>query len=179
MNPSELSKFMSLILRHKPVQFGLTLDAEGYTPLNELLEAIVSGGHADVTLEDIVDVVEHNEPDKKRFTIVENDIRANYGHSIEGKIEHKPVPPPPILFHGTHDGAVSSILSTGLKPMGRQYVHLTTNMELAKRVGCRRGKPVIIKVNSAAAYNHGVKFYRANDAFWLVDDLPASYLTRT
>lgn len=178
MSPKDLSKFMSLMLRHKPTEFGLTLDAEGFTPLNELLEAITSSGHGDVTLDDIINVVEHNEPEKKRFTIVENDIRANYGHSIEGKIEHKPVPPPAVLYHGTHDGAVTSILSGGLKPMGRQYVHLTTNLELAKRVGCRRGKPVIIKVNAASAYNHGVKFYRANDAFWLVDDLPPAYLTR-
>jgi putative RNA 2'-phosphotransferase len=177
MNQKDLSKFMSLILRHEPTKFGLVLDAEGYTPMNELLEAIQSS-HPEVTLDDIVEVVEHNEPLKKRFTIVENDIRANYGHSIEGKIAHEEVMPPDVLYHGTYEEAVAPILASGLKPMSRQYVHLTTNRDLAKRVGGRRGKPVVLKVDANVAWKQFVKFYRANDTFWLVDNLPAVYLTR-
>ena len=131
MNPKDLSKFMSLILRHKPTEYGLMLDAEGYTPINELLEAIGKG----VTYDDIAHVVENVEPDKKRFTIVGNDIRANYGHSISGKIQHEEATPPNALWHGTYEAAKSQILKTGLKPMSRQYVHLTTDFELARRVG--------------------------------------------
>lgn len=177
MNPKDLSKFMSLMLRHEPTKFGLVLDAEGYTPMNELLEAIQSA-HPEVTLDDIVDVVEHNEPQKKRFAIVENDIRANYGHSIEGKIVHEEAKPPEILYHGTHTDAVAPILSNGLWPMSRQYVHLTTNRDLAQRVGGRRGKPVLIRIDAEVAWRQHVKFYRANEMFWLVDNMPAVYLTR-
>lgn len=177
MNPKDLSKFMSLILRHEPTKFGIVLDAEGYTPMNELLEAIQSS-HPEVTLDGIVEIVEHNEPLKKRFTIVENDIRANYGHSIEGKIAHEEAKPPEILYHGTYEEVVVPILANGLKPMSRQYVHLTTNRELAKRVGGRRGKPVVLEVHADVAWKQFVKFYRANDTFWLVDNMPAVYLTR-
>lgn len=176
MKPKDLSKFMSLILRHEPTKFGIDLDGEGYTPINELVEAIVAAGH-DISIDDIMNVVENVEPEKKRFTVIENDIRANYGHSIEGKIVHEEAEPPAILYHGTHDSAVGSILTSGLKPMSRQYVHLTTNLDLARRVGCRRGKPVVMYVDASAAFKSGVKFYKANNAFWLVDNMPASFLS--
>lgn len=177
MKPKDLSKFMSLILRHEPTKFGVVLDAEGFTPMNELLEAIQSA-HPDTTLEDIADIVENNEPEKKRFTIVENDIRANYGHSIDGKIQHEVAVPPNVLYHGTHEGAVVQIALNGLKPMSRQYVHLTNNLDLAMRVGGRRGKPTVLQIGALSAHTDGVKFYRANDMFWLVDSVPARYISR-
>lgn len=168
---------MSLILRHEPTKFGIVLDAEGFTPMNELLEAIQSS-HPDATLEAIADIVENNEPEKKRFTIVENDIRANYGHSIEGKIQHEEARPPEVLYHGTHEDAVALILASGLKPMNRQYVHLTNNLDLAQRVGGRRGKPVVLQIHADIAWRQLVKFYKANQMFWLVDSMPAPYISR-
>lgn len=175
MNPKDLSKFMSLVLRHEPTKFGVVLDAEGYTPLNELLEAIVSS-HSEITVDDIINVVENVEPDKKRFTIEGGDIRANYGHSIRDKIEHEIATPPQTLYHGTYAEAVQRIKETGLKPMRRQYVHLTSDYALAARVGARRGKPVVLEIDTTKAHLGGVKFYRANERFWLVDELPAAYI---
>ena len=166
---------MSLILRHEPTKFGVVLDAEGYTPINELLEAINSS-HSEVTIDDIVNVVENVEPDKKRFTIEGGDVRANYGHSIAGKIEHDEAAPPQRLYHGTSVENYAQIKSTGLKPMRRQYVHLTNDYALAARVGARRGKPVVLEIDATKAHLGGVKFYRANERFWLVDSLPATYI---
>ena len=169
---------MSLILRHEPKKFGVLLDAEGYTPLNELLQAMNAAHDLsyDITDDDIRNVVENVEPDKKRFSIVGNDIRANYGHSIDGKIQHEEAVPPGTLWHGTNANVEAQIRAEGLKPMSRQYVHLTTDRNLAVRVGMRRGSPIALKIFASIAHSHGIKFYKAYEAFWLVDSLPAEYI---
>lgn len=173
----DLSKLLSFMLRHEPAKFGLVLDAEGFTPLEEVLRA-VQQSFADATLDDLVAVVTTIEPDKQRFSIVETEIRANYGHSVTDRIAQSAAVPPALLFHGTHDAAVAVILRDGLKPMRRQYVHMTPAADLARRVGARRGKPMLIEVDAGAALAAGVAFYRANENFWLADEVPASFLRR-
>jgi putative RNA 2'-phosphotransferase len=172
----KLSKLLSLMLRHEPAKFGLVLDGEGFASLEETLRA-VRGSLPQATEADIVAVVETIEPDKRRFSIVERDIRANYGHSLGERIRHATAIPPDQLLHGTHAAAVALILRTGLEPMKRQYVHLTPNAELAGRVGARRGKPVLLRVDARAAYAAGIEFYRANESFWLANSVPARFLS--
>ena len=172
-----LSKLMSLILRHEPEKFGVVLDAEGYTPMQELLEAI-RRERPGVTEADLRTVVATLEPQKQRYSIVDADIRANYGHSLDGKIRHVAAVPPAILFHGTAEKAVAAILASGLRPMARQYVHLTEDRGLALKVGGRHGKPRLIQVDAARAHAEGVLFYRANPSFWLADGVPAKFLLK-
>ena len=172
-----LSKLMSLMLRHQPAQFALQLDAEGFAPLEDVVCA-VQGKMGGISVADIVAVVETLEPDKRRFSIVDGDIRANYGHSLAARILHEPARPPDRLCHGTHENAAPAVLRDGLAPMKRQYVHLTSDRQLAARVGARRGQPVLLDVAAGAAYRDGVRFYRANEAFWLADASPAKYQSR-
>ena len=171
----QMSKFMSLMLRHEPAKFGLSLDAEGFTPLADVVAAL-RAKFADATAADVIAVVETNEPDKRRFTILDDDIRANYGHSLAERIEQQVAEPPALLLHGTHEHAVARILAEGLAPMKRQYVHMTASPDLALRVGARRGKPVLLEIDAAQAHTSGVVFYRANDSFWLADTVPARFL---
>lgn len=173
-----LSKMMSLILRHEAERFGLVLDPEGFVSIEELLAA-VRRELPDTTRDDISAVVRTIEPDKQRFTIEGDDIRANYGHSMGSRVQHEIASPPAVLFHGTARAALESILASGLKPMRRQYVHLTLEPELARRVGGRHGPPVLLRVHASAASSAGVPFYRANPAFWLADSVPARYLEVT
>lgn len=173
----KLSKLLSLMLRHEPSKFGLTLDAEGYAPLEEVLEAM-RAEVPDVTAQDIEAVVETIEPDKRRFSILADDIRANYGHSITERIRHESAVPPEVLIHGTTEPAAVRILVEGLAPMRRQYVHLTLDAALAAKVGGRRGSPVLLEVDTRAAGESGVVFYRANENFWLADSVPAQFLRR-
>jgi putative RNA 2'-phosphotransferase len=170
-----LSKFLSLMLRHQPEKFGLTLDAEGFAPLEDVLRA-VRAQMTDVTAADIAAMIEHIEPDKRRFTIVDQDIRANYGHSLDARIRHAAATPPAILLHGTTEASLAVILREGLSPMRRQYVHLTNDRALATRVGARRGPPVLLEVDALGAHDAGVPFYRANESFWLADAVPARWL---
>jgi putative RNA 2'-phosphotransferase len=173
----QLSKLLSLMLRHAPHEFDLVLDAEGFAPLEDVVRAARSR-LATISEADIVRVVETIEPDKQRFSIVDGDIRANYGHSLRERIVHSAAQPPELLFHGTHEAAAPIVLREGLAPMKRQYVHLTPNRDLATRVGGRRGKPVFLDVSAGAAHRDGHKFYRANESFWLADSVPAHYLAR-
>lgn len=170
-----ISKLLALILRHKPEQLGIELDAEGYAPLSEVLAAVRSQ-IASATLADLEAVVTQLEPEKNRYSIVDGEIRANYGHSFEGRIQHEAGVPPPVLWHGTPESAIQQISQQGLHPMRRQYVHLTTQPELATRIGARHGKPRLLKVDAAAAHAQGTIFYRANDAFWLALHIPPQHL---
>ena len=170
-----ISKALSLILRHEPHRFGIALDPEGYAPLDEVLNAVrtrVSG----VSEQDIEAVIREVEPDKCRFTLSDGEIRANYGHSTADKIIHEPTLPPASLLHGTSEQWVNVILEQGIRPMRRQYVHLTTNGDLAARVGSRHGKVRVLNVDSAAAHAAGVTFYRANESFWLANWIPPAFI---
>lgn len=171
-----ISKVLSLILRHKPEQFGVVLDAEGYALIEDVLAAVRTR-MPDVTEHDLAVVVETIEPDKRRFTLTADAIRANYGHSLRERIEHEVQVPPAILWHGTNEKAAPIILSSGIRPMQRQYVHLTTERDLAARIGARRGSVCILKVEALRAHAEGVPFYRANDSFWLADLVPARFVS--
>jgi putative RNA 2'-phosphotransferase len=173
-----LSKLMSLILRHKPEDFGVVLDAEGYAPIDEIVRAVASR-MPDASEEDLMRVVETIEPDKRRFSVSERDIRANYGHSIAERIVQSPAVPPAMLLHGTSERAVDNILSGGIRPMRRQYVHLTTSADLAARIGLRHGSVCVLTVDASRAHEAGIAFYRANEAFWLADHVPAEFVRRT
>ena len=171
-----LSKLLSLMLRHEPDKFGLTLDENGFTPLDDVLKAVQSRkpwGNA--TLADICYVVRNS--DKQRYEIEGDQIRARYGHSVAQKIEHAPIEPPQILYHGTSPNALEAIKSDGLKSMKRQYVHLSIEPEQARIVGSRHHpRPVILKVRAHDAWHRGVKFYRPEERLFLADEVPAEFI---
>lgn len=170
-----LSKLLSLMLRHQPEQFGVVLDPEGYADLWEVLLAVQTRV-PDATETDLRDIVTTLETDKQRFSIIDGEIRANYGHSLADRIQHQPVAPPAVLLHGTTETALPGIAARGILPMKRQYVHLTTDERLAIRIGSRRGAARAIKIDAARAHAEGVPFYRANDTFWLADEIAPRYL---
>jgi len=170
----KLSKTMSHILRHRPREFHLVLDPEGFVSLEELLVAI-KARRPRTSLEELMEVVASCE--KGRFEIVDDDIRACYGHSVKGKIEHETVVPPEVLYHGTSRKFLDSIRKDGLKPMKRQYVHLTLRRDFAENVGRRRDpRPAILVVEALNAHEAGISFYKANEDFYLADMVPAKFI---
>ena len=171
-----ISKHMSQLLRHTPEAAGLSLDPEGYVHVSDLVFAL-RRQVPEATAETILTVISKVEPQKQRFTIVDNYIRANYGHSFLDKIIHCTDQPPDTLFHGTSTSAVTSILANGLHPMKRQYVHLTSDQQLAIKVGSRHGMPCLIRVDALSAYRDGQIFYKANQTFWLVESLASRFLS--
>ena len=174
----DLSKLLSLILRHDAARFEVPLDPEGFAHLPDVLRAVRTR-LPQTQLEDILAVVRVVDPGKQRFTVDGDEIRANYGHSLAQRIEHEVAAPPSVLFHGTHEAALAAVLASGLRPMGRQYVHLTVEAALARTIGARHGRAVVLRVDTASAAEAKVVFYRANPMFWLADFVPPAYLTRS
>jgi len=176
----KLSKFLALILRHQPERFALELDDEGWTSLSEVME-ILRGlpNFRWATRADVMTVVEEGTGDgKRRFQVEENRIRARYGHSLARRIRYQACVPPSLLYHGTSPGALESIHREGLRPQGRQYVHLSPDFETALRVGARHAeRPVVLTVHAAEAHLAGVAFYQAEEAIYLAKHIPVEFLS--
>ena len=174
MSLKETSKFISLILRHKPETIGITLDEHGWANVDELIAGIAKTHPIDMAiLEQIV-----AEDEKQRYSFNEDKtlIRANQGHSIPVDVELEEKQPPEILYHGTGEKYVSSINEQGLIPKSRLYVHLSGDEETARKVGQRHGKPVIYKGKSGDMYRDGYKFFRSVNGVWLTKSVPVKYL---
>jgi putative RNA 2'-phosphotransferase len=172
-----LSRTVSHALRHDPGAYGVTLDAEGWVDVDQLLAAIGRKkkhltGATEQQLRDILATSA-----KTRFELRGGRVRARYGHSIEGRIEHQRVDEPPaILFHGTARRNVSSIRERGLLPSGRQYVHLSGDRALAVQVGRRHGEPIVFVVDTAAARQQGIQFFIVDDDVYLAETIPPTAL---
>lgn len=171
----QISKFMSLVLRHKPETIGLALNENGWADIQEMIDKMNATG-AEVDFELIQTVVETN--DKKRFAFNEDQtmIRASQGHSVEVDLELTELQPPELLYHGTIQESVDLIRTEGLKKMSRQHVHLSKDKETAHKVGSRRGKPVILVVRAAAMHAAGHSFYLSANEVWLTDEVPVQYI---
>jgi putative RNA 2'-phosphotransferase len=171
-----LSKRMSRALRHDPARLGLVLDDEGWTWVDALVRSLSAPGNP-VTRADVEDVVRHGS--KQRYELDGERIRARYGHSVEGRVDLPVGDPPPELFHGTAPRTAAVIVQEGLRPMGRQFVHLSADEETARRVGARHGgRPVLLVVDTLAAAASGVVFRHGNEDTWLADEVPARFLRR-
>ena len=171
------SKFLSLILRHQPELIGIQLDQNGWVLVHELLEKANSYGvHIDhQTLNQIVTT-----NSKKRFAYNEtfDKIRASQGHSVAIELGYRNQTPPEILYHGTGEKWVESILKTGIQKQNRQHVHLSGDLDTAKKVGQRHGKPIIFNVFEEAMYNDNFVFFISDNGVWLTDYVPIRYLEK-
>ena len=167
------SKFLSLVLRHKPETIGITLDSAGWVNVRVLLAAM--GDRMDRALLDRV-VAENN---KKRFEFSPSGlrVRASQGHTLTVDLGYEPQEPPGYLFHGTPITALPSIRATGLSKMDRHAVHLSEDGATAQTVGSRHGKCVVLCVYAGTMYWNGYgKFYKSTNGVWLTDCVPPEFL---
>ena len=176
MSDKDTSKFIALILRHKPETIGISLDEHGWADVRELIEG-VSKTHP-FTMTDIERIVAEDEKQRYSFNDDKTLIRANQGHSIPVDVELEAVVPPEILYHGTGEKYVEMIDAEGLIPKSRLYVHLSPDKETAVNVGSRHGRPVVYKVKSGEMHRDGIVFYRSVNGVWLVKAVPVKYLEK-
>ena len=171
-----ISRFISLILRHSPETIGLELDSAGWANIDELIE--LSNVYGKIfnhkNLEYLVET-----SGKQRFSISTcgTRIRANHGHSIRVNIINEDEEPPAHLFHGTARRFVKDILAAGITPQTRQFVHLSTTKKIAKKVGRRHGKPVVLHIDSNQMSQDGYKFFCSASGVWLTDHVPLKYIS--
>ena len=176
MNLNKTSRFISMILRHKPEVIGITLDEHGWADVSELIEGVNKVHPLD--METLEEIVRTNEKQRFSFNEDKTKIRANQGHTITVDVELEEKAPPEFLYHGTGDKYVESIDSTGLEPRQRLYVHLSTDKEMAAKVGQRHGTPVVYRVNSGQMANDGYVFYLSVNGVWLTKAVPVKYLVK-
>ena len=176
MSIQETSKFISLILRHKPETIGITLDEHGWANVDELIEGI-SKTH-EINREILEEIVRTDNKQRYSFNEDKTLIRANQGHSIPVDVELEEVEPPKYLYHGTGEKFRESIDAEGLKPKSRIYVHLSEDIETATKVGNRHGKPVVYRVFAGWMHKEGFIFYRSVNGVWLTKEVPTKYIKR-
>lgn len=170
------SKYISLILRHKPEVIGITLDDHGWADTQALIEG-VNRTHP-LTMELLEEIVRTDEKQRYSFNADKSRIRANQGHSIPIDADLAETEPPETLYHGTGEKSVASIERDGLRPMSRLYVHLSPDTETARSVGSRHGKPVIYIVLAGEMHRSGYRFYRSANGIWLTKEVPVRFLKR-
>jgi putative RNA 2'-phosphotransferase len=176
MQDKQLSKFLSLILRHKPETIGITLDEHGWADVEELLKGICQSGR-NIDYPTLKRIVAEN--DKQRFSLSPDGkkIRANQGHSVNVDVELKPMDPPEVLYHGTVEKNKASIEAKWLIKGNRLYVHLSADVETAMKMASRRkGEKLIYEVAAGDMSRDGFKFYLSLNGVWLTESVPNQYL---
>ena len=176
MSLKSTSRYISLILRHKPEVIKITLDEHGWADVDELIRG-VARTHP-LTMEMLEKIVAEDEKQRYSFNEDRTLIRANQGHSIPVDVELPVEAPPEILYHGTGEKYTASIDRQGLLPKSRLYVHLSEDRETAVKVGGRHGRPVVYEVLSGEMAREGHIFYCSVNGIWLVGDVPVRYLKK-
>ena len=173
----QISKFLSLILRHRPESVGIYPDTQGWVDVQALLDALARTNHPinRTYLEHLVAT-----SDKKRFAFSADGtkIRANQGHSFAVDLGLQPAKPPRRLYHGTSERFLPDILTQGLTKQQRHHVHLSADIVTARKVGSRHpGKLALLAVDTEAMQCAGLYFYVSDNGVWLTDHVPNIYLT--
>lgn len=176
MDLTKTSRYISLILRHKPEVIGIALDEHGWADVQQLIAGVSKTNP--INMEILEEIVRTD--DKQRYSFNEDKtlIRANQGHSIPVDVELPERKPPAILYHGTGEKYVAYIDQDGLIPKSRLYVHLTDKYDTAVTVGKRHGRPVVYEIDSAKMMEDGFIFYLSVNGVWLTKRVPVMYLKK-
>ncbi|MGV0025814.1 RNA 2'-phosphotransferase [Phormidesmis priestleyi] len=171
----KVSKYLSKHLRHQPERLKLALMPGGWVTIADLLSACTAHQFP-ITLSELQEVVAKN--DKQRFAIDPTGtlIRANQGHSVAVDLQLKPQIPPEVLYHRTGEQSGEAIARLGLLKMSRHHVHLSPDLETARKVGSRHGRPIIFAIDAARMHKANFTFYCSENGVWLVDFVPPEFL---
>jgi putative RNA 2'-phosphotransferase len=172
---TNFSKFLSLVLRHRPEAIGIRLDGQGWIAIDTLLAQCCAHGR-DISRPMLDEIVATNS--KRRFAVSEDGlrIRASQGHSVKVELGYDAAVPPDVLYHGTVAEAIRSIRARGLDRMRRHHVHLSPDTATAQAVGARRGKPVVLRVHAGRMHRDGHCFYLSANGVWLTPAVPPGYI---
>ena len=178
MSLTDISRYISLILRHKPEVIGIKLDEHGWADVQQLISGIKKTRNKSFNMDMLEEIVQTDNKQRYSFNDDKTLIRANQGHSVKVDVELEEKAPPEFLWHGTGEKYVQSIDAVGLMPKGRLYVHLSKDEDTALNVGKRHGKPVIYKVLSGQMSKDGFRFYLSKNGVWLIKEVPVRYLQK-
>ena len=164
-NQIKESKCLAYLLRHS--------DLPGYNGWAKMSEVL---GNLGVSLQDLQQIVESDNKGRFEFSEDKSSVRALYGHSINVDLGLEPTIPPQVLYHGTAEKYIDSIMKEGLRPRKHNFVHLSETIDMAKQVGTRHGSPVVLSIDIEAMISAGYKFYKAQNGIWLTGDILPNFL---
>lgn len=165
------SKALSKALRHDPSIVGETFQENGYIPVEPVLKRLK------LTREELDIIVAQDSKGRYAYNGDRTLIRAVQGHSAAVKIDLQRTTPPAVLYHGTMERVLDPIMAQGLKPMRRQYVHLSSTVDTASNVAARRrGGTVILEIDARAMAKDGVEFFLSENGVWLTKAVPPKYI---
>lgn len=176
MNDIKIGKYICLILRHKPEIIGIELDKNGWANVDELINGLKKK-YPDFNREKLEYIVKTDNKQRYSLSDDKSKIRARQGHSIDVDVELKELTPPELLYHGTAERFLESIMKEGLVPKSRLYVHLSKDVDTAEKVGKRHGKPAVLKIETWKMAEDGFKFYLSENGVWLTKAVPPKYLS--
>ena len=159
-NQIKESKRLAYLLRHS--------NLPGY---NGWVKVSVVLGTLGESLQDLQQIVESDNKGRFEFAEDKSSVRALYGHSINVDLGLEPTIPPLVLYHGTAEKYIDSIMKDGLRRRKRNFVHLSETIDMAKQVGARHGSPVVLSIDTEAMIRAGYKFYKAQNGIWLTGDI--------
>lgn len=174
---NETSKFIALILRHKPEVIGISMDEHGWADVDQLIEGV--NKTRTLNMEMLEEIVRTDNKQRYSFNADHTKIRANQGHSIPVDVELEEQQPPENLYHGTGEKYVASIREQGLVPKSRLYVHLSKDISTAINVGKRHGKPFVFTVKAGEMFARGYRFFLSENGVWLTKSVPPEFLGTT
>ena len=161
------SKRLSFLLRHDTeYQF----DEHGWRSISDLI------AYHGFTMGELNEIVATNNKQRFEFSDDMTRIRARQGHSVQVDVELKEMLPPDILFHGTGERFLDSIIEHGINKGTRLYVHLSETTETAVNVGKRHGKPVVLVIDARHMAEDGHRFFLSRNGVWLTDYVDVKYL---
>lgn len=178
MTKRELSRFIALILRHKPEVIGIQMDEHGWVRADELAAKIAAKKSVAFTMADLEDIVRTDEKQRYAFNEDKTKIRANQGHSIFVDVGLKEAAPPAVLWHGSGEKYAAFIDQQGLVPKACLYVHLSCNRQTATAVGRRHGRPVVYRIAAGKMAADGYVFYLSANGIWQTKVVPRQYIER-
>ena len=160
-------KKLSYLLRHDK---SYAFDEHGWREVSDLV-----ANHG-FTVEELSEIVATNNKQRYEFSEDMTSIRARQGHSIQVDVELEEAIPPDILYHGTSKEFVGSIMDQGILKGKRLYVHLSTTVEMATKVGARHGEPVILAIDAKRMSEDSIKFFLSRNGVWLTEFVDAKYI---
>lgn len=163
-------KKLSYLLRHDQ---SYAFDEHGWREVSDLM-----ANHG-FTLEVLREIVATNNKQRYEFSEDMTRIRARQGHSIRVDVELAEAMPPDILYHGTAKSFVESIMSQGIQKGKRLYVHLSTTIDMATKVGERHGEPVVLAIDAKRMHEDGIKFFLSRNNVWLTEFVDVKYIIGT
>lgn len=175
MNNTDISRFIALILRHKPETINITLDEHGWADTQQLIDGIKKQ-YAEFDMAALEQIVAEDNKQRYAFNDDKSKIRARQGHSVQVDVDLKEVVPPETLYHGTGLKYMESIMKQGLISKSRLYVHLSKDFATAKTVGARHGQPVVLLIDSQRMQEDGYKFYLSENGVYLTESVPLEYI---